>query len=92
MSLGVGRIPFSQTVLGTLIAVWIVMLAMVYARLLQLRADTARLLLTQEHISAAGRLTIVSLADWSAREATLSNGDSVLVFTHTLDYDRKGLL
>jgi hypothetical protein len=90
-SLVIGRIPVSHTIIGILLAIWIIMLMVSYARVLEILEEVKSIRIESRNVSITQDLQIISIADFTRRESCLSAGDAVLVFTNTLDYDRKAM-
>ncbi len=95
-----GRVTPNTTIVSTLLAVWVIVVVLQYARLLEMLRvvrengaatssglTTLRSLLAD--IEVAKKLPLISLQAFAEREANLGAGDSVLVFANTLETDFK---
>jgi hypothetical protein len=85
------RIPasYTSTATGVLSAIWIVMLFILYGLISEALQETKSTRSKFLNFKAAKELMVISVEDFVQRESRLSKGDSVLVFTNTLEHDRK---
>jgi hypothetical protein len=93
-----GRVTPNTTIVSTLVAVWVIVVVLQYARILEVlrevkanREEVASELTSLKarfsDIEVAKKLPLISLHAFAEREAALQAGDSVLVFANTLEID-----
>lgn len=92
LSVVIGEIDFDKTVLGILLAFWIILLLMIYARVLEIRDEIKSIRIAALSKEISEDANIISMEEFIHRESTLESGDTVLLLANTLDYDRKYFL
>src|SRR5437016_3732055 len=86
VSLGARQMPIKESTIGILLVVWILTVSLLYGRILQVLAEIRNVKIEARNKNIARDLIVISVEDFIQRESRLSKGDSVLVFTNTLEH------
>ena len=98
VSVAIGRISPSITVIGVLLAFWIIALFLLYVRVLEVLEESKncrldmlteikKIQIESRNALVTQTLPIISMEAFAQLEGQLTEGDSVLVFANTLEVD-----
>jgi hypothetical protein len=88
-SLFLGRMELTHALVGIAVALFFMALLLNYSMLLEIKGEVKGIRIASTNEEVSKEIEIISMADFISQESGLQSGDSVLLFSNTLEYDRK---